>query len=249
MTTKRNSAKFFLAFTCLSLLLICAACGSGSSGGAGNTAITVSDIQNQSDWTGCTGPSCAGGAGNATYSLIQGESSPSLDGMTAEFQLGGSTGLSNVAWTKTFPALNSATQFTLDLQAYVTCPCWPQALSFGISQIIGGQDYSFKYQCDFNGTGEWNLWDPRNKVWADTGIACSQLPADSWTHFVFQMERKDNKLHYQGFSINGQSTPLDIYFNPGAGTPDAIAVHFDEYGDSAQDPYSVWLDKVIVTAQ
>ena len=193
MTTKRNSAKVFLGLACLSLLMVCAACGSGSSG-AGNPAVTVSDIQNQPNWTGCTGPGCAGGVGNATYSIIQGETAPSLDGISAEFQLGGSTGLSNVAWTKTFPALDSATQFTLDLQAYVICPCWPQALSFGISQIIGGQDYTFKYQCDFNGTGDWNLWDPSHQVWADTGIACSQLTASAWTHFVFQMERKDNSF-------------------------------------------------------
>ena len=50
--------------------------------------------------------------------------------MSAEFQTGGSTGYSNVKWTKTFPAVDSATQFTLDLQAYGTDPNAPQALAF-----------------------------------------------------------------------------------------------------------------------
>ena len=248
MTTKWNSAKVLLGLACLSLLVVCVACGSG--GAADPTGpTTVSNIQNQSGWTGCTGPSCAGGVGNATYSLIQGESSPSMDGMTAEFQLGGATGLSNVAWTKTLPASDSATEFTLDLQAYVDCGCWPQSLSFGVSQVTGGQDYSFKYECDFDGTGDWNLWDPAHQVWADTGLACSPLAPKGWTHLVFQMERANGQLHYKGFSVNSQSYPLNIYFNPGARTPDALEVHFDEGGDSVQDPYSVWLDQVTLTVQ
>jgi hypothetical protein len=59
------------------------------------------------------------------------------------------------------------------------------------------------------------------------------------------MERTNsNQLHYKSFSINNQSNTVDQYFNPSSKTPDALVVHFDEDGDSAQDPYSVWLDQV-----
>ena len=243
MTIERNYPGVCLWLICLSLLIVSAACGSGGNG-------VISNIQNQSGWQACTGPSCAGGNGYATYSITQNESAPSLDGKSAEFQIGGSTGFSNVKWSGTFPAADSATKFTLDLQAYLSDPSAPQALSFGVSQIVFGAYYSFKFQCDFKGTGLWQVWDAANQVWAPTGISCTQLTANQWTHFVFDVERTNsNQLHYKDFSINGQPNIVDLYFNPGAKTPDAIVVHLDEDGDSAQDPYSVWLDEVTLTYQ
>jgi hypothetical protein len=241
MAAERNSSKICLWLACLSLMIVSASCGSG-----GNAII--SNIQKQSNWQACTGPTCAGGNGNATYSITQGESSPSLDGAAAEFQIGGSTGYSNVKWTRTFPATDSATQFTLDLQAYLSDPSAPQAISFGVSQIVGSAYYSFKFQCDFKNTGTWQVWDAANQAWAPTGTSCTLLPAGEWIHFVFQVERTNsNQLHYKQFSINAQINSVDLYFNPSVKTPDALVVHVDEDGDSAQDPYSVWLDAMTLT--
>ncbi len=244
MTAKRNSSKV-LWLACLSLLIVAMSCGSGSSG-----PTVLSNIQNQPGWQACTGPNCAGGNGNAAYSITQGESAPSLDGESAEFQIGGSTGFSNVKWTNTNPAANSATQFVLDLQAYLSDPSAPQAISFGVSQIALGMYYSFKFQCDFKGTGAWQVWDPANQVWTATGTSCAQLPANQWTQFTFEVERTNsNQLHYKDFLINGQLNTVDLYFNPSTKSPDALVIHFDQDGDSNQDPYSVWLDEVTLIYQ
>jgi hypothetical protein len=242
MTFERNS-KLCLGLVCLFFLIVCTACGSGGS-------FVLSDIQSLPGWQACTGPVCAGGVGNATYAIFQGESSPSLDNNSAEFQIGGSTGFSNVKWTETLPADNSVSHFTLDLQAYLTDPGAPQSLAFGVSQIVRGVYYSFKFQCDFKGgSGVWQVWDAANQGWAPTQIACTQLPANQWIHFIFDMERtSSNKLHYKDFSINGTPNVLDLYFNPSAKTPDAIVIHFDEDGDASQDSYSVWLDEVTLSA-
>ena len=243
MAFERNSCKFVFGFLCLSLLIICAGCGSGGS-------FVLTNIQSLPGWQACTGPVCAGGVGVATYSITQGEASPSLDNNSSEFQIGGSTGFSNVKWSETLPSDNSVSNFTLDLQAYVAAPGAPQAISFGVSQIIKGSYYSFKFQCDFKGTGLWQVWDPANQAWSPTTIACTQFPANQWVHLVFDFERTDSgKVHYKDFSINGSSNVLDLYFNPSAKTPDAIVVHLDEDGDSNQDAYSVWLDEVTLSAQ
>ncbi len=243
MTFERNSCNFFLGLASLSLLIICAACGGGSG------SFVLPNVQSLANWQACTGPVCAGGVGTATYSITQDESSPSLDNNSSEFQIGGPTGFSNVKWSETLPADSGVTQFTLNLQAYVADPSAPQAIAFGVSQITNGVYYSFKFQCDFKGTGLWQLWDPANQAWSPTTIACTQFPANQWIPFVFDFERTNSgQLHYKDFSINGTINVLDLYFNPSAKTPDAIVVHFDEDGDSNQDAYSVWLDEVTLSA-
>jgi hypothetical protein len=71
---------------------------SGGSGGVPSTATTFSRIEEMSGWGSCTG--CAGGGENATYSMTQNQSSPSLDDNSTKFAIGGTTPFSHGLWWK-----------------------------------------------------------------------------------------------------------------------------------------------------
>ena len=61
---------------------------SSSSSSSSSTSVkTYSDIEEMSGWKSCT--ACAGGGGNAVYSMTQHIASPSLDGDAAKFSIGG----------------------------------------------------------------------------------------------------------------------------------------------------------------
>jgi len=51
------------------------------------TPVTVTNIEAMTNWHDCT--TCANGAGTAVYSMTQHQASPSLNGNSTKFSLGG----------------------------------------------------------------------------------------------------------------------------------------------------------------
>jgi len=105
---------------------------------------TVSNIDQQSGWNACS--ACANG-GVATYSLTQHQSSPSLDGNSAKFHLGGSTPLSDALWFKRVGYNSTATHFTNDTHYYLKTPSAPTGMEFSVSQHVGYKWYRWDWQC------------------------------------------------------------------------------------------------------
>lgn len=206
------------------------------------------------DWCKATGP-------EVTWSTQQGISSPSLSGSSMKFNIGGDTVYSDVLWTnhiigdgspildgdrKILPSIHN---FVYDVYFYGTHLELSEALEFDLALYVNGGSYLFGTECRITaGTGNnWAIWDNPTMHWLDTGIACFPKSND-WNHLTLQVQRTtDGHLLYQSITLNGEVHNLNKVLNPGSSNWYGAVVNFQMDGNHAQQPYSVWLDKLNVT--
>jgi hypothetical protein len=217
--------------------------------GVGGT-LQYANLDTLAGWTNTT-------SGTGIGTLTQNVASPSLDGAAAQFAFQQTTAFSEVLWENMLPYNGTLSRYTLYLDVFLTDATAPQALEFGVSHAVGGNDYPFKFQCDFKDSKLWRVWDELNQQWLNTTASCaaSQFPASSWVHLSFDFQRTTgNQLNYQQFTIasdaNGVAT-TSINLNTNTSTEtNIIEAHFKQDGSStASSSYSVWIDKMNVTAQ
>jgi hypothetical protein len=219
---------------------------------------TISDIQNMPGWQSCSatfpagsgrdGQICAAGLGTAVSTMTQGQSSPSMDGKSAKFSMGGPTPYSNMLYFNAVAGGNSVSHFTYDLYFYIDNPNVSQALEFDTNQTFGGTRWVWGSECNFNGSGKWDIWDDING-WTPTYVDCKPFPANTWIHLVWQFERVGNQVHYISLAVADQTFTIDRFFQAQPNwTLEEIDVAFQMDGNFAQQPYNVWLDKVNLTA-
>src|SRR5688500_786395 len=92
---------------------------------------TYSNIDQMSGWDHCTVCAGAGGQGSvAVFSMKQNVSSPSMDGRSAKFFLGGTNNYSNALWWKQLGSNPGVRNFKYDLYFYIKNPGAAQALEF-----------------------------------------------------------------------------------------------------------------------
>src|SRR5437899_2888630 len=86
-----------------------------------------SSLDQKSGWQSCTTCAGAGGSGpTASYSSRAGVSSPSMDGASRQFSIGGSRAYANALWWKQLGANAGASHFVYDLYYYIKTPSAPQ---------------------------------------------------------------------------------------------------------------------------
>lgn len=218
-------------------------------------AAGVTDIQTLPDWQSCSAvfppgspresQICAAGLGTAVSTMTQGQSTPSLDGKAAKFSMGGPTGYSNELYYESLGGGTNVTHFIYDLWFFVDQPDFPQALEFDVNQTFGGLRWTWGTECNFKGTGKWDIWDSLNEKWVPSQVPCNPFPANTWIHLVWNFERINGQAHYISVSVNGVTSTVDQFFQPQTDwTLEDINVAFQMDGDSKQDPYNVWLDEV-----
>ncbi len=219
---------------------------------------TISDIQTMSGWQSCSalfppgsgrdGQICAAGLGTAQSTLTQNQSTPSMDGKSAQFSMGGPTAYSNVLYFNPIAGGNNVSHFTYDLYFYIDNPNAPQALEFDFNQTFGGNRWVWGSECNFNGSGKWDIWDDING-WKPTIYDCKPFPANTWIHLVWNLERVGNQVHYISLTVGDQTYNVDTYYpNEPNWTLEEIDVAFQMDGNYKQEPYNVWLDQVKLTA-
>jgi hypothetical protein len=214
---------------------------------AASATTTYSNIENMSGWSSCT--TCAGKNGSgptASFSMLRGISSPSLDGSSAQFNLGGSTPYANALWWKQLGGNGSATHFVYDLYFYLKNSTAPQALEFDINQSTNGHKYIFGHECDFKGSRTWRVWSPSTS-WTSTGIGCSGVKAYTWNHLTLEVQRVNGQSKFIAITLNGNKHYVNRAFNPQGSSVSEINVAFQMDLNSSATDYSVWLDKVKLT--
>lgn len=208
---------------------------------------TYSNLDQASGWKSCT--VCAGAAGQgkvATYSMSTGRSSPSMDGKSAQFNLGGSTPYTAALWWKQLGANSSAHHFKYDLYFYIKNPGAAQALEFDVNQSLSGHKYIFGTECSIK-SGVWKVWN-YNTRWQSTGLSCHAPSAYKWHHLVEEFERTtDGKVKFVSISLDGSTHYINRTYAPRPSGAKEINVAFQMDGDKQQTNYSVWLDKVKLT--
>jgi hypothetical protein len=171
-----------------------------------------------------------------------------MDGKSAHFTMGGPTAYSNMLYFNPVAGGNNVSHFLYDLYFYIDNPDLPQALEFDINQTYGGSRWVWGSECNFKGTGKWDIWDDVNG-WKPTSIDCKPFPANTWIHLVWNVERVGNQVHYISLTVGNQTYNVDTYYsNQPNWTLEEIDVAFQMDGNYAQQPYNVWLDQVQLTA-
>jgi hypothetical protein len=213
-----------------------------------STAFTYSDIDQMTGWQSCTTCAGAGGTGPvATFSMVQNQASPSLDGRSVKFSLGGTTPYSDALWWKQLGAVNTASNFKYDLYFYLTNPAAAQSLEFDSNQANGSRRWIFGTQCNVRNGGVWDVWGNANGNWLSTGIPCTAPAAFVWHHLTWEFKRTSTQVVFIGFTYDGVTHYVNRTYTAAASGVNELNVAFQMDGDYRQDPYSVWLDKISLT--
>ncbi len=225
---------------------------------------TFSNLQQQA-WTGyallppayaiCSG--CSPSGPQATWNRTTGISSPSLSGSSTQYSLGGKMQYADILWnnhligdfsSQGMPDYNhtivpNVHNFIYDVWFFVKNVNVSQALEFDINQFFGGKSFIWGHECRIAGGHEWDTWNNAKQVWVPSGIACNPV-SNSWNHLTIQVSRTANdQLLFQSITLNGYKATLNRIDNPTPTSWYGITINYQQDGNYAQQPYSVWLDK------
>ena len=214
-----------------------------------STAKVKSDIDQLTGWQSCT--TCAGAGGNgptASFSMSQNVVSPSMDGRSVQFNIGGSTPYSDALWWKQLGAINTTSNFKYDLYFYLTNPNVAQALEFDVNQSNGAHKFIFGTQCNIRNGAHWDVWGGTSGTWQNTGIACTVPSAFTWHHLTWEFQRTATNTIFVGFTLDGVTHYVNRSYPAIGSGVNELNVAFQEDGDFAMHAYSTWVDKVSLTA-
>jgi hypothetical protein len=231
------------------------------------TPTIISDIQNLPGWQSCSadfpagsqraGQLCAAGLGTAVSTMTQNQSTPSMDGKSAEFSISGPTGYSNELNFNPIAGGNNLTAFTYDLYFWIDNPDAAQAMEFDLNQAFDDtttgapQRWTWGSECNFKGEtpGMWDIWDDANSIWRETTVPCNPFPANTWNHITWNVQRVGQQVYYNTLTVNGTVYQVNTYYNNQQGWDlEEIDTAFQMDLDSNADPYNVLLDDVSLTA-
>jgi hypothetical protein len=224
----------------LTALFAFAAVGHAWAGGK-----TYYNIDQMTGWKSCS--ACAGRGGDgpiAKYWMKQNVSSPSKDGRSAQFFLGGSTPYANALWWKQLGANDSPSNFVYDLYYYIKTPSAAQALEFDVNHARLGKRFIFGTECDFKNLKVWKVYDPYNRKWRATSIACRVPKAYTWHRVTLEFRRVDGKAKFVTVTINGQKHYFNRTYSPHSSSAREVNVAFQMDGNKYQTDYSIWVDKI-----
>ena len=214
--------------------------------------VAIPNIQNMPGWQSCS--SCAGKGGvgpNVPHSITQKIKSPSMDSEAAQLWLGGSpsTHYANALFFNRLMPAATANNFKLDFYFYIQDATKPQAIEMDIFYSRGGHKNYFLTECDTAGeySGTWQVSNAVIDTWQHTGLPC-HVKSYAWNHVTLQFYRNpDGSTHFVSVSMNGDMHYVNRDYPAGAVDSFEMnpAVQLD--GDSHQDNFSIWLDKMTVT--
>jgi hypothetical protein len=212
------------------------------------TAFTYTNIDQMTGWLSCTTCAGIGGTGpTASFSMVQNQVSPSMDGSAVKFSLGGTTPYSDALWWKQLGAVNTASNFKYDIYFYLTNPAAAQSLEFDSNQANGLRRWIFGTQCNIKNGGHWDVWGNANGNWINTGIACAAPAAFVWHHLTWEFARNATQVTFIGFTYDGVTHYVNRTYTAAPSAVNELNVAFQMDGDFRQDAYSVWVDKVSLT--
>ena len=212
-------------------------------------ATTKSNIDQMSGWQSCSVCAGAGGDGPTVWhSMTRYVSSPSMDGASAKFSIGGGVRYANALWWKQLGAVDSASHFIYDLYYYMKTPSVSQALEFDVNQSRYGKKYIFGTECDFKGTHTWHVYDPYNRRWRSTSIACNVPKAYAWHHVVLEFNRSSSPgVRFISVTINGNKHYFNRSYAPRSASSRELNVAFQMDSNGSGTAYSTWVDKIKLT--
>ncbi len=218
------------------------------SGGNNNNA-TYQMIHTMSGWQSCGACAGPGGHGPDTPRYMhQFISTPSMTGKASEYWIGPKVAYSGALWWKQLGGNAKVSHFIYDLYFYVKNPGAPQALEFDMNQSANSRKFIFGTQCDIKDHKDWDVWDTANSKWIKTGIACSAPPAYTWNHLVLEFSRSGSQATFVSVTLNGKKSYINKTFNTFGVNASELNTAVQLDGNGTHTAYSMWVDKMQVTA-
>src|SRR5260370_10676894 len=230
---------------------------------------TVWNLQAQKGWSGYSllptsyaiCGSCTPSGPSLTYSRTPGISSPSLSGSSTKHSIGGTLAYSDTLWNNHIignfssqglfdvdhTLVRALHNFIYDVYFYATNLSRSQALEFDINQFTGGKAFIFGHECRIAGGHQWDIYNPATHKWVPTGVSCYPV-SNAWNHVVLKVQRTSGgHLLFKSITLNGKTATLNIYESPRSTSWSAVTINYQQDGNTSQQSYSIWLDKLKFT--
>lgn len=195
--------------------------------------------------------SCTPSGPGLTYSTQQGIQSPSVEGSSMKFTIGGNKPFSDALWNQKFTTRLSDEKsvpnyhdFVYDVWFFSTDIEKSQALEWDINQFFGGKSYIWGHECRIAGGHEWDTWDNVHMHWIKSGIPCNPKN-NAWNHLTIHVQRtSDNKLFFKSITLNGYTASTNRYDTPTGTSWYGMTVNYQQDGNKYQQTYSIYQDKI-----
>jgi hypothetical protein len=171
-----------------------------------------------------------------------------VTGASSQFNISGGTSYSNALWWKQVGANSAAHNFQYDVYFYIKNPTAIQALEFDVNQSVGGHKYIFGTECNVRGSGAWDVWS-KDSGWISTGIPCPAPAPYKWHHLTWQFQRTSGgQAKFVSVTLDGSTHYVNRAYAPQGSGVNELNAAFQMDGNKSMTSYSVWLDKVSLTA-
>lgn len=191
----------------------------------------------------------ASGTNKPVYSLTQNVAAPSMDGQSMKLTLAGQP-YSNILFHKSLGSNSTAKHYVMDYFVWVDNAAAPQALEVAVLQNHGNYWYKLSTQCDFAGKG-WRFWaGGTSGGWKSSGVPCPRLLGQTWNHITMEMEIVNGQTHFISETTNGVKHYINVYGNRiyKSTSSNTLSMHYQMDGNQYQTPYTMWVDKMNITA-
>ena len=213
----------------------------------------MNNIEDTSNWLTCGNCGNDGATGPAaTYSFTSGNSSPSEDGSSTQFSIAATVPYTNAYFyqeqTPVSRQINAIT-YAFDIYIPPGMETAPQAIEFECQQMLGGWVYNFGWQAFFP-LNVWRIFDYGLKRWDASSISLTPFTPGTWHHILaeYHNDITAHIVYHDALTVDGVRYPVNVTHNAffGGGNDQLTnAVQLDS--NSMATPYSVYLDKMMIT--
>jgi hypothetical protein len=180
-----------------------------------SNAVVYSKIEERavSNWFSCRSLDCSGSNAYASYWVAPYQSSPSLDGSSTQFYVGGNA-WADVLWAaKLGGAASAKTHFILDywLKPNADTLTHAEALEFDVVFAYGGRKWDFSHQLHYSGT-HFDTWDGAVNKWVHTSVPVPKLDPNSWHHIKIYGERVGTQTHNISLTVDSNTYQIPTQY-------------------------------------
>lgn len=137
--------------------------------------------------------------------MTRGITSPSKDGSSTEYWIGGSYPYKNGYWYihQTAPTTPvKYLKYEFDLYVPKTYATAPQAIEFECQQKVSGYVYNFAWQANYAGKA-WRIFDYVNRKWVASGLGFSGFTPDRWHHIIAEYHAEGTSVVHDALTVDG----------------------------------------------
>lgn len=173
-----------------------------------STGLTVFNrIEEQSEWQTCGNCGNSGATGaTASYNMTRGISSPSQDGSSAQFWIGGPYAYKNAYWYIQQPSSPSTPmqylKYEFDLYVPSNYASAPQAIEFECQAKANGYVYNYAWQADY-AKKQWRIFNYVTRAWEATSVPFARFSGDTWHHVIAEYHAEGSSVVHDALTIDG----------------------------------------------